>query len=76
MDKDRLEMARKRGIVKWFNRLKGFGFIEPDEGGQDVFVHYSQIEGEGYRNLYDGTPVQYDEIDNGRGPQARNVRSR
>lgn len=69
-------MARKRGIVKWFNRLKGFGFIEPDEGGQDVFVHYSQIEGEGYRNLYDGAPVQYDEIDNGKGPQARNVRSR
>ena len=69
-------MASKLGIVKWFNRLQGFGFIEPAEGGKDVFVHYSEIEGEGYRNLYDGAQVQYDEIDEGKGPQARNVKSR
>ena len=67
-------MARKNGIVRWFNRLKGFGFIQPDEGETDIFVHYSQIEGEGYRNLFEGDPVSYEEIDAGKGPQARNVR--
>lgn len=67
-------MTRKRGIVKWFNRLKGFGFIEPeDDGGADVFLHYSAIEGEGYRNFMEGDPVYYDEIDKGKGPQARRV---
>lgn len=66
-------MSKKRGIVKWFNRLKGFGFIEPEEGGADVFVHYSAIEGDGYRNLYEGDPVQYDEVDLGKGPQAKKV---
>lgn len=69
-------MSKKRGIVKWFNRLKGFGFIEPEEGGADVFVHYSAIEGEGYRNLYEGDPVQYDEVDVGKGPQAKKVNRR
>lgn len=67
-------MTTKRGIVKWFNRLKGFGFIEPEQGSIDVFVHYSAIDGDGYRNLYEGDPVVYDEVDVGRGPQARNVR--
>ncbi len=68
-------MSRKRGIVRWFNRLKGFGFIQPEEDGQnDIFVHYSQIEGEGYRNLFEGDPVSYELIDNGKGPQARRVR--
>ena len=69
-------MSKKRGIVKWFNRLKGFGFIEPEEGGADVFVHYSAIEGDGYRNLYEGDPVQYEEVDVGKGPQARRVNRR
>jgi CspA family cold shock protein len=67
-------MGRKRGIVKWFNRLKGFGFIEPEEGGSDVFVHYSAIDGDGYRNLQEGDQVGYDPVDQGKGPQARNVR--
>ena len=67
-------MSRQNGIVKWFNRLKGFGFIQPEEGGTDIFVHYSQIEGEGYRNLFEGDPVSYEEFDAGKGPQARNVR--
>ena len=66
-------MNKKRGVVKWFNRLKGFGFIRPDEGGNDVFVHYSAIEGDGYRNLYEGDVVRFNEIDNGRGPQAQEV---
>ena len=67
-------MSKKKGIVKWFNRLKGFGFIQPEEGGDDVFVHYTHINGDGYRNLYEGDPVQYEEINLGKGPQARNVR--
>lgn len=69
-------MARKRGIVKWFSRLKGFGFIEPEDGTDDIFVHYSAIDGDGYSDLQEGTSVGYDEIDNGKGPQARNVRQR
>jgi CspA family cold shock protein len=68
-----LLMERKVGSVKWFSRIKGFGFILPDEGGQEVFVHYSAIEGEGYRNLYEGDRVTFNEIDVGKGPQAKNV---
>lgn len=64
---------RKNGVVKWFSRLKGYGFIKPDAGEQEVFVHYSAIEGEGYRNLYEGDRVEFDEVDLGKGPQARNV---
>lgn len=67
---------RKSGIVKWFNRVKGFGFISPDEEESEVFVHYSAIDGDGYRNLHEGDRVDFDEIDEGKGPQARNVRSR
>lgn len=66
-------MFRESGIVKWFSRLKGYGFINPDEGGQEVFVHYSSIRGDGYRNLYEGDQVEYDRIDQGKGPQAKNV---
>ncbi len=67
---------KTNGVVKWFNRLKGYGFINPEHAGQEVFVHYSAIEGDGYRNLYEGDPVQYDEVDHGRGPQAQNVHRR
>ncbi|HUS93878.1 MAG TPA: cold shock domain-containing protein [Patescibacteria group bacterium] len=66
-------MERKLGSVKWFSRIKGFGFILPDSGGSEVFVHYSAIEGEGYRNLYEGDRVTFSEIDMGKGPQAKNV---
>ncbi len=48
------------GTVKWFNADKGFGFIQDDNGGADVFVHFSSIEGEGYRNLVEGQKVSYD----------------
>ncbi|WP_372872735.1 cold shock domain-containing protein CspD [Shewanella sp.] len=48
------------GTVKWFNNAKGFGFICPDEGGEDVFAHYSTIEMEGYRTLKAGQPVQFE----------------
>lgn len=69
-------MSKSTGIVKWFSRLKGYGFINPDDGGQEVFVHYSAIEGEGYRNLYEGDRVEYDLVDRGKGPQAQNVTSK
>jgi CspA family cold shock protein len=63
----------KTGVVKWFSRVKGYGFIQPEDGGQEVFVHYSAIQGDGYRNLYEGDEVSYQEIDKGKGPQAQNV---
>lgn len=69
-------MERKLGVVKWFSRLKGYGFITPDDGEREVFVHYSAIDGEGYRNLYEGDRVEYLEVDLGKGPQARNVNPR
>ena len=69
-------MGRRTGVVKWFSRMKGYGFIKPDEGSREVFVHYSAIDGEGYRNLIEGDRVEFDVIDQGKGPQARNVRTR
>ena len=68
--------GRQSGVVKWFNTLKGYGFITPDTGEREIFVHYSAIDGEGYRNLYEGDRVEFDVIDVGKGPQARNVVSR
>ncbi len=69
-------MVKKQGTVKWFSRLKGYGFIKPEDGGQEVFVHYSAINGDGYRNLSEGDTVEFEEIDNGRGPQAKMVSKR
>ncbi len=60
------------GTVKWFNNAKGFGFIRQDEG-PDVFVHYSQISGDGYRTLQEGDPVFFELKDGPRGPLAQNV---
>ena len=62
------------GTVKWFNADKGFGFIEQDGGGPDVFVHYSAIEAGGYRELKDGQKVEFDVTRGQKGPQAQNVR--
>lgn len=64
---------KSSGVVKWFSRLKGYGFILPDGGGQEIFVHYSAIDGEGYRNLAEGDRVEFEIIDQGKGPQARRV---
>jgi CspA family cold shock protein len=63
-----------RGTVKWFNGEKGYGFIAPDEGGEDVFVHYSSIEGSGFRSLEEGERVSYEPTRGRKGEQAENVR--
>ena len=62
-----------QGTVKWFNEEKGYGFITPDEGGEDLFVHYSSIEGSGYRSLKEGERVSYELARGKRGMQAENV---
>jgi cold shock protein len=63
---------REIGTVKWFNATKGFGFIER-ENDKDVFVHYSEIGGEGYRSLDEGQKVEFSVVDSEKGPQAQNV---
>ncbi|HSE49059.1 MAG TPA: cold-shock protein [Terriglobales bacterium] len=65
-------MARERGTVKWFNATKGYGFIQREQGG-DVFVHFSAIQGEGYRSLNEGEAVEFDVTDGPKGAQAANV---
>ncbi len=60
------------GKVKWFNAEKGFGFIE-QEGGDDVFVHFSAIQGEGFKSLEEGQEVSFEIVEGNRGPQAANV---
>jgi CspA family cold shock protein len=61
------------GTVKWFNNDKGFGFITPDEGGKDLFVHHSSINGSGFRSLEDGARVSYESEEGPKGPKAINV---
>jgi CspA family cold shock protein len=63
-----------QGTVKWFNAEKGFGFIEQDGGGADVFVHHSAITADGYRSLDDAQRVEFDITQGPKGPQATNVR--
>jgi len=62
------------GTVKWFNDAKGFGFITPDEGGKDLFVHLSAIQGSGFKTLKENDKVQYDVGQGDKGPNATNVR--
>ena len=61
------------GTVKWFNESKGFGFITPDDGSKDVFVHFSAIASDGFRTLAEGQQVTFDVEDGPKGPQASNV---
>jgi len=62
-----------QGTVKWFNGEKGFGFIAPDDGGKDVFVHYSEVQGSGFRTLEENQRVQFDIEQGQKGPQAVGV---
>ena len=62
------------GTVKWFNEAKGFGFITPADGGADVFVHYSAIQGSGFRTLAEGQTVSFDTEQGQKGLQAANVK--
>ena len=63
------------GTVKWFSDDKGFGFITPDDGDKDLFVHHTGIVGEGYRSLQEGSKVSYDPEQGDKGPKAVNVQS-
>ena len=62
------------GTVKWFNDTKGFGFIAPDEGGEDLFAHYSSINMEGFKTLKEGQKVAFDVTEGPKGKQASNIR--
>lgn len=64
---------RSTGTVKWFNDTKGFGFITPEDGGKDCFVHQSVIQCEGFRTLAEGDRVEYDLVEGAKGPAAQNV---
>jgi len=61
------------GTVKWFNASKGFGFIEQEDGGNDIFVHHSAINGDGYKSLDEGARVSFDVVAGQKGPAAANV---
>ncbi|MDB4906999.1 MAG: Cold-shock protein DNA-binding protein [Gemmatimonadetes bacterium] len=64
---------RTTGKVKWFNDAKGFGFITPDSGEKDCFVHYSAIQGSGFKTLAEGDPVSFEMVNGDKGPAASNV---
>ena len=64
---------RTSGTVKWFNDTKGFGFITPEGGGKDCFVHHSAIQGQGFKTLAEGEHVEFDMVQGQKGPAAENV---
>jgi len=68
------EFIVEKGTVKWFDNKKGFGFVTPDGGGDDLFVHYTNIVGEGLRSLNDGQAVEFEVGEGRKGPQAVNVK--
>jgi len=74
LDRKRECSTMVQGTVKWFNSEKGFGFIAPEDGSADVFVHYSAIAADGYRSLDEAQRVEFDVTQGQKGPQAENVR--
>ncbi len=64
-----------RGVVKWFNNAKGYGFVTPEDGDEDVFVHFSAIEMEGYKTLKEGQAVEFDIAEGPKGLHAQNLRT-
>ncbi|MCD6679778.1 MAG: cold-shock protein [Burkholderiaceae bacterium] len=67
-------MTTQTGTVKWFNEGKGFGFIAPDDGSKDLFAHFSQIQGGGFKTLAENQRVQFETTQGQKGPQASNIR--
>ena len=62
-----------RGTVKWFSDQKGYGFVTPDDGSKDVFVHHTAIQGEGFKSLQEGQTIEFEVTQGPKGPQASNV---
>jgi len=67
------ELYMARGTVKWFSDQKGYGFVTPEDGSKDVFVHHSAIQGEGFKSLQEGQSVEFEVTQGPKGPQASNV---
>ena len=68
-------MAQQTGTVKWFNDSKGFGFITPDAGGDDLFAHFSAIQGNGFKSLQEGQRVSFETVRGPKGAQAANIQA-
>lgn len=69
-----IDMTTQTGTVKWFNEGKGFGFIAPDDGSKDLFAHFSQIQGGGFKTLAENQRVEFETTQGQKGPQASNIR--
>jgi CspA family cold shock protein len=69
------DMTTETGIVKWFNDAKGYGFITPDNGGKDLFAHFKEIQGEGFKSLRENQRVEFVVTQGQKGPQASNIRA-
>ena len=68
-------MTTETGTVKWFNESKGFGFIAPDDGGKDLFAHFKEIQGTGFKTLAENQRVEFEVVQGQKGPQASKIRA-